>query len=67
VAAGFEGIFHIAAGEGMNASNERGQGARDGVRDQIDERGAGDDGHQAEPEKKVVEPQEIRIGFAVGF
>src|ERR1700739_2313995 len=51
----------------MNASNKRGEGTRDGVRNEVDEGGARDDGHQAEAEQEMVEAQEIQVGFTMGF
>ncbi len=67
MAAGFEGIFHVAALEGVNTFDEGGERARDGVGDEIDEQGAGDDGHEAEAKEEAIEALEIGVRFAVGF
>src|SRR5882724_4962763 len=41
--------------------------ARDGVGDEIDEQGAGNDGHEAEAEEEAIQALEIGVRFAVGF
>jgi hypothetical protein len=67
VAAGFEGIFHVAARKGVNTFDEGCERARDGVGDEIDEHGAGDEGHEAQAEEEMVQTLEIGVGFAVGL
>jgi len=51
----------------VNTFDEGGERARDGVGDEIDEQGAGDDGHEAEAEEEAIEALEVGVRFAWDF
>src|SRR5580700_7058392 len=58
MAAGFEGIFHVATLECVNTFYEGSEGAGGG---------AGDDGHEAQAEEEMIESLEIGVGFEQGL
>jgi len=67
MAAGFEGKFPVAAREGVDAFDKGFQGPGDGVRDQEDEHGAGNDGHETQAKEQTIKALEIGVRFTVGL